>query len=205
MGQATTKSERTRQFIIEATADIFNKKGYAGTSLTDLTEATKLTKGSIYGNFASKEEVALAAFDYNWTQLNSRIKAKEQECPCYRDKLLVYAAIYKHVGMDTLSHGGCPVLNTATEADDTNPQLKEKAAAAFTSWKAHLVSLLRKGVDAGEFQAAIDPEQIALTMIALIEGSIMIMKLTHQSKYFTAIQQSLTSYIASFSLPQDCD
>ena len=45
------RSEKTRQFIIETTASLFNKKGYAGTSMSDLTEATKLTKGSIYGNF----------------------------------------------------------------------------------------------------------------------------------------------------------
>lgn len=48
---AHRKSERTRQFIIEKVAPIFNRKGYAGTSLSDLTEATGLTKGAIYGNF----------------------------------------------------------------------------------------------------------------------------------------------------------
>ncbi|MDO9376148.1 MAG: TetR/AcrR family transcriptional regulator, partial [Ferruginibacter sp.] len=64
-----TKAEKTRNFIVEQTAPIFNKKGYAGTSLTDLTEATGLTKGSIYGNFANKDEVALAAYDYNLSLL----------------------------------------------------------------------------------------------------------------------------------------
>ena len=58
-----SKAEKTRQFIIEKTAPIFNKKGFAGTSLSDMTEATGLTKGSIYGNFADKDEVAMAAFD----------------------------------------------------------------------------------------------------------------------------------------------
>ncbi len=63
MNEELTKAERTRQYIIASTAEIFNKKGYEGTSLTDLTSATKLTKGSIYGNFRNKEEVAAAAFD----------------------------------------------------------------------------------------------------------------------------------------------
>ncbi len=60
------KAERTKQFIIEQTASIFNKKGYAGTSLQDITAATSLTKGSIYGNFGGKDDVALAVFDYTW-------------------------------------------------------------------------------------------------------------------------------------------
>lgn len=41
------KAQRTRQFIVEKTAPIFNVKGYAGTSLADMTEATGLTKGSV--------------------------------------------------------------------------------------------------------------------------------------------------------------
>ena len=55
-------AEKTRQFIIESTAEIFNKKGYAGTSLAHISEATGLTKGSIYGNFANKYEVAKEVF-----------------------------------------------------------------------------------------------------------------------------------------------
>ena len=51
MKDTISKSDRTKQFIVEKTAPVFNEKGYAGTSLTDLTNATRLTKGSIYGNF----------------------------------------------------------------------------------------------------------------------------------------------------------
>ena len=58
----TTKAERTRQFIIEASAPIINKKGVAGTSLTDIMEATKLAKGGIYGNFENKEEICKEIF-----------------------------------------------------------------------------------------------------------------------------------------------
>ena len=60
-----SKAERTKQFIVEKTAPIFNMKGYAGTSVNDMMAATGLTKGSIYGNFKNKDDVALAAFDHN--------------------------------------------------------------------------------------------------------------------------------------------
>ena len=49
--ETMTKSEKTRRFIIEQSAAIFNKKGIAGTSISDLMESTKLAKGGIYGNF----------------------------------------------------------------------------------------------------------------------------------------------------------
>jgi len=67
------KSDRTRALIVEKSASLFNRKGFHGTSLSDIMEATGLTKGGIYGNFKReglnkkgvKEEIALAAFEYN--------------------------------------------------------------------------------------------------------------------------------------------
>ena len=56
-----TKSERTRLFIVEKTAPLFNTKGFDGTTLSDLSEATGLTKGALYGNFADKDEIAVEA------------------------------------------------------------------------------------------------------------------------------------------------
>ena len=46
-------------YILEKTAPVFNRQGYIGSSLSDLTKATNLTKGAIYGNFVNKEELAL--------------------------------------------------------------------------------------------------------------------------------------------------
>src|SRR5216684_2074555 len=61
-----TKGEQTRRKIVEAAAPIFNQRGYEGSSLNDLREATGLKKGGIYRHFASKEELAAEAFDYTW-------------------------------------------------------------------------------------------------------------------------------------------
>ena len=60
-----TKAEKTRQFIIEQTAPIFNTKGVAATSINDIMEATKLAKGSLYVHFENKEELSYYAVDYN--------------------------------------------------------------------------------------------------------------------------------------------
>ncbi|MDB5159166.1 MAG: TetR family transcriptional regulator [Mucilaginibacter sp.] len=176
MNKEISKAERTRQFIIEKTAVVFNKKGYAGTSLSDLTEATGLTKGSIYGNFESKEEVALAAFDFNTFRVRERIQQLIDKETTFHDKLLVYTKVY---GSTTLAdRGGCAILNTAIEADDTNNLLKDKAAKAIIRWKKNITALIQGGIDAGEFKANINVNQSALSIIALIEGGIMIGKVT---------------------------
>lgn len=178
MDNVLSKAERTRQFIIETTAGIFNTKGYAGTSLSDLTEATHLTKGSIYGNFENKEDVALSVFDYNLSKIRKAIAQRMQKAVSYQEKLMVYAQVYHSFSGASFPTGGCPILNTAIEADDTNTLLKAKAAKAVMDWKKDISNLITAGIDAGEFKADTDIDRIAYSIIALIEGGIMIAKIT---------------------------
>ncbi|MEH3115836.1 TetR/AcrR family transcriptional regulator [Pedobacter terrae] len=194
-----TKAEKTRNFIVEKTAPIFNMKGYAGTSLNDITAATGLTKGSIYGNFANKDEVALAAFDYNLKNVVSRIEAEINRQKYVKGKLLVYIDIYQNLLTGTVTEGGCPILNTAIDADDTHPALKARAAKAVLGWKNRIVELIETGIAAKEINANYHPEQIALTVIAIIEGGIMISRLTAKPAYWNLIMDSLKKYVNSLS------
>ena len=184
------KAEETRQLIIEKTAPIFNKKGFAGTSLSDLTEATGLTKGSIYGNFANKDEVALAAFDHNWQSVSKKVRDQMQGATNATEKLLAYVNVFSNFN-EMLPGGGCPILNTAVDADDTNPALKRKALTAFTNWKKNITSIIEEGIKAKEFKKNIVAENAALTIIALAEGSIMIGKLTGKSNYHRSVMNAI--------------
>ncbi|HTB52908.1 MAG TPA: TetR/AcrR family transcriptional regulator [Ferruginibacter sp.] len=190
-----SKAEKTRQFIIEKTAPIFNTKGYAGTSLNDMTASTGLTKGSIYGNFANKDEVALAAFDYNLQQVSNIISDEMSKQESIQDKLLVYVTVYSNCLKQTFPTGGCPILNTAIEADDTHPELRKKAIAAILSWKHKVTKLIEKGIENNEFNPSIDPEQIALTIIAMIEGGTMLAKLTGKYDHRKSVMQSVEKLI----------
>jgi TetR/AcrR family transcriptional repressor of nem operon len=190
-----SKAEKTKQFIIEKTAPIFNMKGYAGTSLTDMTDATGLTKGSIYGNFENKDEVACAAFDHNLKNIGTVIKREMDGRPSFRDKLLVYVHVYENFLKEPFPQGGCPILNTAIEADDTHPVLKEKALNAITAWKDRIIDLINKGMENKEFSPTLNAEQIALTIIAMIEGGIMITKLSGKLNYRKMVMQSVEKLI----------
>jgi TetR/AcrR family transcriptional repressor of nem operon len=190
-----SKAERTRQFIVEKTAPIFNKKGYSGTSLNDIMGATGLTKGSIYGNFVNKDDVALAAFDFNLKKVDALIRQEMATATTCREKLLVYTKVYENFYEFPFPDGGCPVLNTAIEADDTHPELKKKAADAILHWKEMLARLINKGIANNEFAGDTDTEQVALTIIATIEGAVMITKLTGKLNYRRAIMKSVDQLI----------
>lgn len=173
-----SKAEQTRQFIIEKTAPIFNAKGYAGTSLNDITDATGLTKGSIYGNFENKDEVALAAFDYNFQRVVSHIRNEMEKRDTSIGKLMVYPETYRNYFKLPFLGAGCPLLNTATEADDTHPALRKKAADAIAFWKKAVMQHLKTGIKEKEIKAGTDIEGFASVLISLVEGGMLQAKLT---------------------------
>ena len=190
-----SKAEQTRAYIIEKTAPVFNKKGFEGTSLSDMTTATGLTKGSIYGNFSNKDEVALESFDYNLRKITNIISSEMSRHQTAKEKLLVYVNVYDDFLKHPFPEGGCPILNTATEADDTHPALKKKASQAIQNWKMKIEELIEAGVTAKEFKKTTNTEAKALTIIAAIEGAIMITKLTGKINYRNAIMDSVKQII----------
>ena len=190
-----TKAEQTRAFIIEKTASVFNKKGYAGTSLMDLVEATGLTKGSIYGNFANKDEVAVAAFDFNLRKVNAILRGELGKESSARGKLLAYINVYENFSKHPFPTGGCPVMNTAAEADDTHPVLKQRACDAITAWKKSVSDIIKMGMAEKEFNKNTDAERVAITIVAMIEGAIMIANVTGKVQYRAMVMQSIKKMI----------
>lgn len=191
-----SKAEKTKQFIIEKTAPLFNMKGYSGTSMSDITTATGLTKGSIYGNFENKDEVAIAAFKFNVKKLQDTFAREIEKQTTFKDKLLVYPRLYSDYYHLRITQGGCPIINTATEADDTHPVLRKKVENTILAWKDKLAYFIEQGIIAGEFKAKdIDPEKTALTIIAIIEGAIMISKITGNLSHLSTIMLSLNTII----------
>src|SRR3954449_9916084 len=106
-----TKGEQTRRKIVEAAAPIFNQRGYEGSSLNALMEATGLKKGGIYRHFASKEELAAEAFDYTWEEVWKLRQLRVDEKANGLEKLKQFIANF--VERRSPISGGCPVLNTA--------------------------------------------------------------------------------------------
>ena len=173
-----TKAEQTRQFIIEKTAPIFNKKGYAGTSLSDITTATGLTKGSIYGNFKDKEEVALAVYKHNTDQLSKKTGDWIAEHHNAYDQLMGIFDFYRANWKAIFANGGCPILNTAIESDDVMPVLKARVKLTFDNWGKKISKILDEGIKKGVFNREINTAQYANLFIMMIEGAIVLSKIS---------------------------
>ncbi|MDQ0066560.1 TetR/AcrR family transcriptional regulator [Chryseobacterium lathyri] len=179
-----SKAEKTKQFIIEKTASLFNTKGYMSTSLSDITEATGLTKGSIYGNFDNKDQVALEVYKYNSSLLSkSMARSLGDEFPTPIDKLNAFVNFYRKNWKAVFKNGGCPLMNAATEADDTFPSLKQQVTQSFEGWIKKITAVIAEGQKTGEIHPDINAYEYGSLFIMLIEGGILLSKTTEDEKY----------------------
>ncbi|UHO38099.1 TetR/AcrR family transcriptional regulator [Chryseobacterium capnotolerans] len=179
-----SKAEKTKQFIIEKTATLFNTKGYSATSLSDITQATGLTKGSIYGNFENKDQVAIEVYKYNAGLLSKVMNhSLGDQYPTSTDKLHAFVSFYRKNWRSVFSNGGCPLMNAATEADDSFPALKQYVQKSFTLWTERIAAVIIQGQKNNELNASIDPDEYASLFIMLIEGGILLSKTMDDERF----------------------
>jgi TetR/AcrR family transcriptional repressor of nem operon len=171
------KGDQTKRRIVERAAPVFNTLGYSRTSMAELTRATGLEKGGIYNHFASKEALALAAFDYAISVVRARFAAALQEVTGTRARLEAIVAVFAAYLEAPPVPGGCPILNTAVEADDTEPALRARAQAAMTDLQKLIGVTVKAGVAGGELRPDADPRAVATIVTATMEGAIMLGRL----------------------------
>lgn len=192
-----SKGERTRRRIVERAAPVFNTRGYFGSSMGDLVRETGLEKGGIYNHFGSKEELALAAFDYSAGVMSQRFEAALEGQTAAVEKLLAVVGVLAGIAEDPPVRGGCPVLNTAIEADDAHRALKERAKGAATDWLRLVGSIVKEGVRGGELAEGTDPREVASVVVATLEGAVMLSKLHDDPAHMKRAVGHLEGFLTS--------
>ena len=144
-----SKGEQTRERIVARAAQLFNRQGYFGSSLSDIMRETGLEKGGIYNHFASKEQLALEAFDYAAGLLRQRMKTALAEKHDAVDRLIALVSVFQSITDDPPVLGGCPILNTAIEADDAQPALRERAFNVMQEWCETISRIVSKWIARG--------------------------------------------------------
>jgi AcrR family transcriptional regulator len=179
----STKAERTTAFIIETVAPVFNKHGYIGTSMSDLTEATGLTKGALYGNFENKEALALSAFQYNSDKLLSKLDEKLNEGSTSMDKIFKLTNFYRNYDIFTMDMGGCPILNTGIDAQHNNSLLSAATKETIKTIEGKIALVFENGVNSNEIHIPVTPLQFAKQLYTMLQGAIAMSTITRDRKY----------------------
>lgn len=181
----TTKAERTTAFIIETVAPVFIKHGYVGTSMSDLTDATGLTKGALYGNFENKEALALAAYEYSVKKLFKAIDERLDIEGNSLDKLFSLTEFYSHYDVFTSELGGCPVLNVGVDAQNNNKPLAAASRETIRTIEGKIALVLENGVNNNELRLPVTPLQFAKQFYTMLQGAVAMSTMTLNRKYLT--------------------
>jgi TetR/AcrR family transcriptional repressor of nem operon len=173
----------TSEFILDKVAPIFNKQGYIGTSLADITKATGLTKGAIYCNFSNKEDLALQSFQLNITLAIIplfKIVATKEGSLNKLHAITKYQRSYYDLVKD---RGGCPMLRVGVDTKFINPLLFEAAQSLSQKFTSGLTTIIKDGISNNEIQPNTDPVQYAKIILSLIEGSSLL-AFTHNDQSY---------------------
>jgi len=188
------KGEETKQRIIEQAAAYLNRHGYFSTAISEIMEITGMRKGGIYNHFASKEDLALQAFDYAVEQVAQKFAEALRGKESAMDRLLAMIGYFRSYVEDIPIPGGCPVMNCAIEGDDAYPVLRDRARLAMDRLRQAFIRILAKGISNGEIRPDINPDEVTTLLIASLEGGVMLSNLYKDPIHMHRVLDHLTKY-----------
>ncbi len=189
------KGDTTREMILRKAASLFNTKGYAACSMADIMEATGLRKGGIYNHFSGKSDIAIGAFHFAVQEVDHMIRSHLEKATTEEARLRAVLDFYRRYASEPIIRGGCPLLNTLVDADDTHPGLKIEALETLARWKGRLVRLIARGQESGEFKLGEDSHTLAEFIFASIEGGIALSRASGNNGPMIAVTGHLEHYL----------
>lgn len=158
------RAEATRRYLVESAAQLFEERGYAGTSISDISALSGRTSGAIYFHFASKEKLALAVVEATlgtWPELIA--KARAEDAGALDTLVSLSFSVARAFRDDVVVRAGSRLWMERKAIDAPVP-------GPFGAWIATVTDLLRRAADAGELAAGVDPDIAALTVVYAFFG-----------------------------------
>ncbi|GGH18512.1 TetR/AcrR family transcriptional regulator [Mucilaginibacter phyllosphaerae] len=194
-----TKAERTKQFILETAAPIFNQKGISGANIDDVLAASRLTKGCLYGHFEGKDDLALQVVEYMLNTNGEKMLLTISQAKTAKAKVFAFLDFYKDP-LNTYLKGGCPVFNMAVESDDNFPAVREKTAGVIRRGQELFVAILNQGIKDGEFSKKLDAAVYAFKAVAAVEGAVVMCRSMNTAKPMAGLLKSLKAELESYTI-----
>ena len=162
----TDRGEATRKRIVEAAANHFLERGFAGTSLNDVIKDSGLTKGGFYFHFDSKAELALEVLETVRTEWREAIFAAAGYHPraVHQIAAMVRAAAATKCG----SPSGTAIGRLCEELA-TLPGMAERTRP-FDAWFSITADLFRTAQSQGDMDPTVDAEQAAVFVVCAYLG-----------------------------------
>ena len=193
----TPKGERTRVRIVEAAARLMYVRGVAGTTLDDVRSAAGVSGSQLTHYFAGKDELVRAVVGYQAGTVTGNQRQADLGTPeglqAWRDMLVAQVR-------GSRGKGGCPLGSLAGQLAETDPQARAQIAMGFEQWSAAIGDGLRNLHATGHLPAGTDPDDLAVTLLAAIQGGLLLAQVQHDTRPLETAVDTLLA-LASASEP----
>jgi TetR/AcrR family transcriptional repressor of nem operon len=181
----------SREKILTCARDLFYFAGYQTTSVDDILRETGVAKSNFYYHFRTKDELGLAVLNLQLVEFERNALAalsNSDEDPARRLGGFCDSLTRAQEQMQRL--GGCPFGNLAgalsnRDDDERTARFREALCGVFRQVQAALASCLREGIDSGVFRDDVDAERLAMTVLATVEGLMLMTKMHRSPKPLT--------------------
>ena len=195
----TPKGERTRARIIDAAARLIYERGVAGTTLEDVRAAADVSGSQLYHYFADKEDLVQAVIS---RQADVVVANQERADLATAEGLRAWRDMVIAEARSGDARGGCPLGSLGSQLAETDPEARALVAAGFGRWSAAIAAGLRAMHAAGPLPAGIDPDDLAVTLLAALQGGLLLAQVQRDTRPLgTAVDTILA--LASASQPAD--
>jgi TetR/AcrR family transcriptional regulator, transcriptional repressor for nem operon len=177
----TRKGERTRARIVAAAAGLIHQRGVAGTTLDDVKAAAGVSGSQMYHYFPDKEQLVQAVITHQADVIAAGQRQADlgsaEGLTAWRDT--VTAQVRSGEGQ-----GGCPLGSLAGQLAETDPRARALLAKGFAQWQAAIADGLRRLHDAGQLPDGTDPDALAVTLLATIQGGLLLAQVQRDTQPF---------------------
>ena len=170
----------SKNFIIQQSAKLFYYKGYKNTELTDIFKACEMPNDIFYKFFSSKEELLIAVIKYHTENLINFFNNNVDDLSI--QKFHYFFEKYFENIENNKFHGGSPLGNLALELSDINKNIREELVKSYKKIElrfSFFITTLKYAFP--EKYDKIIPETTARILIAMLEGTILILKTEKES------------------------
>jgi len=185
--------------ILEASLDLFHRGSFTGTSINQIVERAGITKGALFHHFRGKMELGYAVVDEvlrAWI-VETWVTPLATSTDPARDIM----KIVEGMGEELQEHPelvelGCPLNNLAQEMSSLDEGFRLKLLELYDAWEGALEKAIRAGIDAGAVRDDVDPKATAVTLVALLEGCIGMIKVQQSLDQMERVGQGLSFFLA---------
>lgn len=197
-----TRSEVTKQRILDAALRVFRERGYTATSVEDLCRASGVTKGAFFHHFESKEALALSALEY-WNQVTGRLFASAPYWQVVdpRERLLAYLNFRAELVKGELAEFTCLIGTLVQETFASHPNLQAACGAGIEAHVQSLLPTIQAAKDRYAPHAEWSAESLAFYIQTVLQGGFVLAKATRDSKVVLDAIRHLKRYVEQL-LPQ---